>query len=64
MPKKEIIIDKSKCIGCGTCAAICPEYFILEGDKAKALKPVTADQSCVKEAETSCPTSAISVKKD
>lgn len=35
MPKK-FIVNKEKCIGCGTCAAVCPEGAKMEDD-GKAL---------------------------
>ena len=48
----------SACIGCGTCASICPEVFEMNGAKAK----VKAQKKlpCVKEAIDSCPVDAIS----
>jgi ferredoxin len=51
-------IDKNRCIGCGTCASICPQVFELKGDKAnvKAQKNLP----CVKDAIESCPVNAIS----
>jgi ferredoxin len=51
-------IDKEKCIGCGTCSAVCPKVFEMDGDKArvKAQKNIP----CVKEAIDSCPVDAIS----
>ncbi|MBU4152281.1 MAG: ferredoxin, partial [Proteobacteria bacterium] len=29
-----VSIDKTKCIGCGACAATCPKGFEMKGDKA------------------------------
>ena len=49
-------IDKEKCIGCGSCEAICPAGFEVVGDKAK-VKDVNAP--CIKEAVTACPQGAI-----
>lgn len=31
----KIIIETKKCIGCGSCVAVCPDYFEL-GDDGKA----------------------------
>jgi len=64
MAKTKVKIDKDKCIGCGTCTALCPEYFTLEGDKAEVIKAEVDDGSCVAEAQSSCPTLAISVQED
>ena len=57
---KKIYIDKDKCIGCGTCEALCPDVFVMKDGKAvvKAAK----NMPCVKEAEDACPVDAISVK--
>ena len=51
-------INKKVCIGCGSCATVCPEVFEMDEDKAKvkAQKKIP----CVKEAIDSCPVSAIS----
>jgi ferredoxin len=51
-------IDKSICIGCGTCASICPEVFEMKGDKASV--KAEKDLPCVDEAIDSCPVGAIS----
>jgi len=50
------------CIGCGSCAAICPDLFELENGKARPKKPSVTDVKCAKEAAESCPVKAISVK--
>ncbi len=51
-------IDTEKCIGCGTCAAVCGEVFEMDGDKAKV--KAQKDVPCVKEAIDTCPVDAIS----
>lgn len=62
----KIIIDKELCIGCGTCDAVCGEYFKVEGgEKAKVIKKYDeADKGEIKEAEDSCPVGAISVTEE
>jgi ferredoxin len=56
-----ITIDKNLCIGCGTCAAICPANFKLDDAEGKA-EPISQDSSdCAKSAEESCPVAAIKV---
>ena len=57
--KMTIKIDKEKCIGCGSCEAVCPEGFNLEDGKA-SVKNQKA--KCAKEAADACPAQAISVK--
>lgn len=57
----KVSIDKEKCIGCGSCAAICSEVFEIDGDKAR-VKKSTTEKICAKEAEEACPVQAIKVK--
>lgn len=54
----EIKIDENKCIGCGTCSAICEEVFEIEGAKAKVKEQLNIP--CVDEAIEACPEKAIS----
>ena len=58
-------VDKDTCIGCGLCTSICPEVFSMDDDgKAVAISgDVPADNlDAAKEAEESCPVSAITVE--
>jgi len=56
----KIKIDRKKCIGCGACAACCPEVFEMKGGKANA-KVKESDASCVKQAADGCPVKAITL---
>ncbi|MBU1167671.1 ferredoxin [Patescibacteria group bacterium] len=56
----KVTIDAEKCIGCGTCAALCPSVFALEGDKAKVLQSETKEE-CAKEAADACPVTVITI---
>ena len=57
----KITVDQSKCIGCGACAATCPESFKLDNGKARAIKAEVKEVSCEKVAASGCPVAAISV---
>jgi len=58
-----ISVDKIKCIGCGTCEAVCSDVFeIIDGkSKVKKEKLTEEDIKCAKEAEKACPTQAIKI---
>ncbi len=58
-----IKVDKNKCIGCGSCEAICPKTFVLKDGKAVAKQASVEKISCEEEAKDSCPVGAISVVK-
>lgn len=55
-------INKNKCIGCGSCAAICSEVFDMGKDGKAQIKKGKEKSAilCVKEAIDSCPVEAIS----
>lgn len=58
-------VDKDTCIGCGLCPSICPDVFSMDDDgKSVAISgDVPAEhQDAAKEAEESCPVSAITVE--
>lgn len=66
-----IKIVQSKCIGCGTCSALCPAHFELADDGKAILKQSTAPQrdqleiddvGCAPEAADCCPTQCIEIK--
>jgi ferredoxin len=71
----KIIQEKSKCIGCGTCASLCSRYFEMQDDgKAQLIEPDLIDKeseryektieevSCAKEAVEGCPVQCIEIK--
>lgn len=58
-------VDKDVCIGCGLCAGICLEVFEMDEEgKAEAIKEEISDTliESAKEAEDSCPASAIVIE--
>lgn len=56
-----VFVDREKCIGCGTCAALCPAVFEVIDDKAQ-VKKTSPDVGCAKEAAENCPVQAIVVE--
>lgn len=69
----KIIQEHEKCIGCGSCVALCQKYWQM-GDDGKA-KPLNSQKKggnyeldiekaeCNKDAQDSCPVSCIMVKE-
>ena len=67
----KVILEKTKCISCGTCIALCPDIFEAEEDGKSHLKGCkTAEQEeletgtldCVKDAADACPVQCIIIK--
>ena len=54
-------VDQGLCSGCGTCNALCPEYFRLGDDGLSQVMPQESYKAfSVQEAMDSCPVGAIS----
>lgn len=64
MAKIKIIHRIEDCIGCGACAAICPENWELKGDKAHPKQTELDEIGNNQEAADSCPTSCIEIVKE
>lgn len=71
----KVIFEREKCIGCGTCAAVCPKYWELAEDGKSQLLGSKPDQKsgnyeleikkieCIQEAADSCPVQCIRIEK-
>jgi ferredoxin len=56
-------IDMEVCIGCGTCAELCPEVFELNDDeKAVVIGPDKCDTCDCQEAVDNCPVECITLE--
>lgn len=68
----KIIQEQSKCIGCGSCVAVCDKYFEMAQSGLAAIKGgemngtsmelEVQEAGCAKEAAEICPVQIISVK--
>ena len=56
----KIKIDKEKCIGCGSCEAVCPKTFEMLDGKA-VVKQQPKELTCEKEVQDICPVQAIMI---
>lgn len=57
----QIEYNKDDCIGCGSCAAICPDNWEMDGDKAKPKKTNLNDIGCNQDAADACPNECIKI---
>jgi ferredoxin len=57
----KVIVDEDVCIGCETCAELCPEVFRMDEmkEKAQVVLPEGGSVSCIEEAMEACPVSCI-----
>lgn len=57
---KKLVVDQEICIGCGTCAALCPKVFKINNDgKAEVIDQNADTPENIQNALASCPVSAI-----
>jgi len=63
MAKFKVEVIKEDCIGCGACAAACPDNFEMEGDKAVVKKAMIDEIGCSQDAADGCPVSCIKITK-
>ena len=58
-------VNEELCVGCGLCADVCADVFVMDEDKAKikaAPVPANAEECCQK-AKEDCPVEAINVEE-
>lgn len=61
---RQPVVDKEKCIGCGTCVALAAKSFKMdESGKSIALNPVGDEEAVIQSAIDACPVKAINWKK-
>jgi ferredoxin len=57
-----LIVDRERCIGCGTCVETCPAVFAIGKDKVASVinaHLATTEQACAAEAAAECPQLAV-----
>ena len=71
----KIILEREKCIGCGSCASLCPKYWEMGNDGKVHLKNSKVDSKtgneeleiektdCTQDAADTCPVQCIHVIK-
>lgn len=68
----KIKLEREKCIGCGSCQALCPKYFELQDDGKSHIKDAqkqdvdeleTDKIDCAQAAAEACPVQCIYIEK-
>ena len=66
------ITEREKCIGCGSCQALCPKYFELQEDGKSHIKEAVKQEveeleiekiECAQAAADACPAQCIYIEK-
>lgn len=60
----KIIQDLDACIGCGACASVCPDNWVMDGGKSKPVKTEVEEVGCNQEAADVCPVKCIKIEKE
>ncbi len=57
----KVIIDEEVCIGCESCAEVCPQVFRFNPDqeKAEVILPEGGPKDCIEDAMDACPVNCI-----
>ena len=62
MAKFEIKQERAKCIGCGACASVCPDNWVMKPDgKSIPKKKAMDDLGCNMQAAKGCPVNIIHI---
>lgn len=68
----KIKLEREKCIGCGSCQAVCPKYFELIDDGKSHIKEAAKAEieelevekiECAESASEACPVQCIHIEK-
>lgn len=68
----KIKLEREKCIGCGSCQALCPKYFELQDDGKSHIQGATKQNveelevekiECAESAAEACPAQCIHIEK-
>lgn len=58
---RKVVLDEECCIGCGSCAELCPDVFEMdEEEKAHVIGTEAGNEECMDDAIESCPADCIS----
>ncbi|WBB61281.1 ferredoxin [Streptomyces sp. WMMC500] len=61
-PTWHIEVDRETCLGTGGCAVLAADYFVLSGNRARAVESAVSPDEAVLDAAASCPVEAILVR--
>jgi len=68
----KVKLEREKCIGCGSCAALCPKYFEMAEDGKSHIKESTKQDveelevekvECAESAAEACPVQCIHIER-
>ena len=59
----KIVVDESKCVGCGLCVNNCPDCFELNDEGIAIVKNSESNNCDLKDTATQCPVEAITIEE-